>query len=597
MAVETQARPQAFSEGSRTESMWQRCWPWAPLPLAGLYLILLLAQFQQVITATYLNADAASAPVLGSLAGHGSGAIVLGNLPWYSTLLFELTTRELPLHRQLWELAPYAMTLASVAFIAWSLWRIAGRWAALLAAAVLLCASPQLLLLLFSLNDHSPTWFTLALLGAWAVALQYGTLPRGRWAPPLLLSVGVLIAVIAGCNAASDRLAVVGGLIPLALSGVVAWRRYPSPRSRAAAAGALATAVLAGIVAALTTHAMHSHGVTSIGDITFGSPAQVQANFSLWWQSLAFLGNGNFFSSAVGFHGVLAAACAVVVLAAAAGALRASWLGLSGAVSPRPAEGNTGRVASSKSADGNADGVASSKPADGNTGRVASSKSADEDSSRVASSQPAERNAGRIAYISFWASAGLLLSAAYLLSSTPFDLYSCRYLVGVLYAAVALVVLLVEYRPALRGLVVTGAFIYCLGGVIAMAQGTATKNPSRYPESRIAGQVMRIASREHLMRGYAGYWDAAPITWATKLGVHVYPVFSCPAGLCQFYLHTIAAWYRPHPGQRSFLLTDPTQPFLATPPAELGPPSARFPIGQVTMYVYPYDIATRISPP
>src|ERR1700704_3842545 len=231
-----------------------------------------------------------------------------------------------------------------------------------------------MLQLLFSLNDPSPTWFTIALLGAWPVALQYGPIPRGRWAAPLLVGLGVLIAIVAGCNAASDRLAVVGGLIPLALSGVLAWRWHPSARSRAAGAGALATAVLAGIVAALTTHAMRSHGVTYIGDITFGSTTQVQANFTLWWQSLVFLGNGNFFSSAGDFEGVLAAACAVAVLAAAVGALRASWLELNG-----PLAGSARNA--------------------GNT-------------------QGADRDAGRIAYTSFWASAGLLLSAAYLLSST-----------------------------------------------------------------------------------------------------------------------------------------------------------------------------------
>jgi hypothetical protein len=264
-------------------------WPWAPLPVAALYLILLVKQFDGVIAATYMNADSASAPVIGSLAGHGSGAIVLGNLQWYSTLLFELMTRGLPLHRQLWELAPYLMALASVALIVWSLWRVASRWAAMMAAAVLLCASPQLLLLLFSSDDHSPTWFTVALLGAWAVALQLPAMSSRR-RTPLLLGGCLVVGVVAGVNAASDQLAVVGGLLPLALSGVAVWMRGTGapgagryPRVPVGAIAALATAAMGGVMAVLTAHAMARHGVSYSAFVSFGDSPRVQANLTLWW--------------------------------------------------------------------------------------------------------------------------------------------------------------------------------------------------------------------------------------------------------------------------------------------------------------------------
>jgi hypothetical protein len=548
MAVETQARPPAGSARvvERGQPLWQRAWPYAPLLLAGVYLLLLAVRFQAVAAAVYLNADAASAPVIGSLAGHGSGAIVLGNMPWYSTLLFLLGTRWVPAHRELWELAPYAMALASVALIGWALWRVAGRWAGLVGAAVLLCASPQLLLLLFSLDDHSATWFTLALLGAWTVALHVVALPPRPWAAPLAVAVGVLVALIAGCNAASDQLAVVGGLLPLVLAGAVAWWWCPSARSRFAALAALATAGLAAIVAVVVTHEMHSHGVVYAGKITFGSQAQVQGNLTLWWQSLAYLGNGNFFGLPLGFTGVLAAACAILVLSAMAVALRVSWLELRG-----------GPLAE---------------------GTVVST------------------DAARVAHVAYWAAAGVLVSAAYVLSSNPIDLNSDRYLVGVFYAAVALVMLLVAHHPRLRGVLVAGMLVYCFAGVVGMAKGTATENPSGLPGSRIANAVASIAAREHLSHGYAGYWDATPITWASHLRVHVYPVLQCPAGVCQFYLHTIAAWYRPHPGERSFLLTDPTQLYMPSLPPVLGRPSVSYRIGQVTMWVYPYDIASRIAP-
>ena len=56
-----------------------------------------------------------------------------------------MATRSLPLHRQLWELAPYLMALAGAALAAWSVWQVAGRTAATLTAVLLVCASPATL--------------------------------------------------------------------------------------------------------------------------------------------------------------------------------------------------------------------------------------------------------------------------------------------------------------------------------------------------------------------------------------------------------------------------------------------------------------------
>ena len=86
-------------------------------------------------------------------------------------LLFELATKWLPAHRQLWEAAPYAMALAGAGLVGWSVWVIAGRVAASLAAVILICASPQLLRVLLSLTQHAPVWFCLAILGAYLVWL------------------------------------------------------------------------------------------------------------------------------------------------------------------------------------------------------------------------------------------------------------------------------------------------------------------------------------------------------------------------------------------------------------------------------------------
>ena len=138
------------------------------------YLILLAHQLDAAITATNLDADAASGPVIGELFGAAPAHanVVLGEFGWYATLLFDLATKWLPGHRQIWEAAPYAMALTGAALAAWSVWQVAGRWAAGLTAVVLICASPATLRLELSTTQHAPAWFCLALLGAFVVWLE-----------------------------------------------------------------------------------------------------------------------------------------------------------------------------------------------------------------------------------------------------------------------------------------------------------------------------------------------------------------------------------------------------------------------------------------
>lgn len=124
----------------------------------------------------------------------------------------------------------------------------------------------------------------------------------------------------------------------------------------------------------------------------------------------------------------------------------------------------------------------------------------------------------------------------------------------------------------------------------------AIAESAKLPSYRLANEVEQIARNDHLTVGYAGYWDAAPITWASHMSVKVYPVEDCQVGLCRFDLHQISSWYRPRAGASSFLLADPSQPIEASPPADLGAPSAVLHVGPATMYVYPYDIASHIHP-
>ena len=526
-----------------------KLWPYAPLPFAAAYLITLATQFSSLLASSYLNADAASAPVIGELFGarDSDATVILGHLGWYSTLLFELATKWLPLHRQIWEAAPYAMALGAATLIGWGAWRVAGRWAGTIAAAIVICAGPGTLSLLFALNDHGSTWFTLTVLGAFVVLLEEQAKELSRvWLVVLTLIVGVIL----GANAASDVLLAIAGGVPLALAVGCAWLLRPSRRTATAAVFAGASIVIAVASAVLVRAYMTHHGVVSATDANtkvFAGPEAVGTNFKLWWQSIAVLGNGNFFGQAVGFSAGIAFLCAAMTIAAVLVTARAARIELAAALS---------------------------------AGRK--------------SNQGREQDA-LLAWWAFWGSSMVLLSASFIFSGSPEDLGSSRYLVGVIYAVAALVPL-VSKRGALTRLAVTaGVTVYAFAGWLALTQHKIV--PPASPNEQLAGAVERFAEEEHLAVGYAGYWDAAPITWETHLRTKVFPVDDCDGNqhLCAFELHIITSWYSPRTTAKSFLLSDATYPSVPSAPTpDLGKPIAVHQIGAVTMFVYPYDIAARL---
>jgi hypothetical protein len=521
----------------------------APLVVTVAYLITFATQVSRLLAVTYLNADAASAPVIGQLYGGsaGSRSVILGHLGWYSTLLYELATRWMPLHRQIWEGSPYLMALLSVVLIVWALWRIAGRWSAIIAGCILVCAGPALLQLLLVLNNHAPTWFTFALLGPFLVLLELRIETLRR---PLLLLAAVVVGVLLGANAASDVLLTLAGGGPFLLAAVAGWGIHRDRASARAAAVALATCVLALVVGLLVHAYVHHENIVSAVDARtslFAAEEAIGSNFRLWWQSLAVLGDGDFFGLSLGFSTALEFVCAVLTIAGVVIVARVARTEVAASLAREPNAPVT----------------------------------------------PRER--ATLAWSVYWAASLVVLSLAFIFSATPEGLSSDRYLVGALYAVAALVPLFARKRIALRVAASVAVTVYAFAGCLALAQQRIAEPVS--PTHQIANEITRIARKEGLTVGYGGYWDAAPITWSTHLGVKVFPVDDCEGNqhLCAFELHQITSWYKPRPRTRTFLLSDstyPTPPSAPTP--DLGAPVAVHQIGPVTMYVYPYDIASRL---
>lgn len=559
-------RVRELTGGERLQSVL-RLWPWFPLLLLAVYGGLLLFDLPAIVRATYSDADAASGQVIGELLHAGHGDVNLGQLAWYSTLIFELGTRWLPAHRLIWELAPFAMALASALLIAGSVRVVAGRWAGAIALAVLVCASPELLHVLSSLNDHSPSWFSLALLGGWIVFLEHSR-RRLHWLA-LALAAGV-IGLVLGMNAASDELLMVSALPALVAAPLVALARSPGQQTRRAMLWALVTA--AALIAAdvITGAVMHGE-FHQVGQPTFAAPGSVLGNLALWIEGVGTLGSGTFYGSTIGFTSLLGLTGALVVWVGLAISLywvwrtARNWLGLGTALS----SGTTARLAdvTPSAWAGDGDGLA------------------------------AVESATRMAFVTFWGSVLVILSLAFILGSNPVDLNSARYLPGVYYSVVALVTTLVMGRGlSARVLLTVAASVVCLAGVDGLARNVIVNNASSYTTRAQAQTIAHIAHEYGLERGYGPYWDSADITWQSNYAAKVFPV-SVPCGgdaasACIYPLHTVAAWYRPEPGTKSFFITDPGQKV----PWGFGKPVASFTVGSLTMWVFNDDIAAKLLP-
>jgi hypothetical protein len=531
---------------------WERLWPWLPLLFAGVYFVVLLATLRSVVQSIYWSSDVVSAPYIGELyPSRGSGAhVVLGNIPWYTTLWFEELTRWLPAHREIWEGAPWLFSLFGVGLVAWSAGKAAGRWAAMVVAVALACAGPGLLSYQFALSIHAATFVHVCILGAFIVlCASRGGQVRGRYAH---VALSAAIGAVTAAGVASDRLLVVAGLAPFLLTGLaLAWLLGPPARRRLAlsAVGVTVLALVGGRVIAAIMEASNVRAAHF--DITFAQWDHLVPNLRLLAQGLAYLFNGDFGGARFNGRGLLAFACALALAAAAYAAVRFGRRWVTEAIARRRRREENGPP-------------------------------------------PA-----LAAHVVFWSSAAVLLALAYVFSSVPIDRYTSRYLLTVGYGIAALVPLAATIRYAwARAAVVAGVCVIVTGSIAALARRDLQDQAPGFPTPALSGPLLRLAHQYGATVGYANYWDAAPLTWQMKSDVRVYPVRSCAsgAGVCPFGLHRISTWYLPRPGRRSFLVVDPRFPNGPQDPGPaLGRPIRVAAIPPARVYVYDDDIAARFG--
>jgi hypothetical protein len=424
---------------------------------------------------------------------------------------------------------------------------------------------------------HGPGWLMVAVAGWVAVVIGRG---RDRRRPAVRVLGLVAAGALIGTGVASDKLMWVAAVAPLAVAvGAVAVGVLPAGRRRVALVEL--GAVLAAVVAAAVGLGawMDAIGIHAKDYPLHLVPAdRIDDNVDILARALAALGNGDITGLPFGAAKLLHLAGIALTLVALAAAAWAVVRTLASAVASR---------AAGAEADAAATGAEAQAAATGAGARAAAGDAA----------PPAPE---RVAWAGFWAVSAVALIGSFVGTTAPEGIYSSRYLVGVLLSVAALLPLAGAASARGRAVLAVGVAAFALIGVGSLLRGEMTQNPGRYPSQATARELAAFAQARGLTVGYAGYWDAADLTWNAGDGpLRVYPVIECSPDhqLCPATFHRISTWYRPRPGTRTFLVLDAAlrmeKPTGLDP--RLGPPAAVDRVGPLTVYTFDYDIAARMG--
>jgi hypothetical protein len=524
-----------------------------PLLIAAAYLVVFVLRIPHNITALAWNSDYASGfTIPETLVRTGPGGnMVMGSAAEWVPLWFGLLTARLPLHRELWGIAPTLLFFASALVVGWSVLQLADRRAALLAVLIGVVASPLALEFFMAPVAHNTVYLCTALLGAYLIWLAQG---QGRRRLTALLVPPVLGVAIGTCLG-SDVLLAATAVIPLALTAIFAGVRRDR-RSRIVSLSALCTVVVAVPIAKVTSSIMHSLGYLKVPTPARAVPlSELPERARLLFDGLKVLFNG-YLGGPQGpgtLHAPLGIASDVVMSAAlltlvVLGSLTAVRLVASGL--------------------------------------------------RKSSTQTPTQLA-RSLHVLYWvSSAGATCGAFWVAAETGggTNLHESYYATVIFSVAAVIPLLLATASPA-RWLIPAGVSIFFAASLVGL-----TSNPFSISDwiARDAPGITRIAEANHVTYGYGGYGEGSSLTWNTHGRVTVRPLMACnnPGGasICPFYLVAVPSWYVPRE-RHTFLLVDSEEAWVSSLPRGLGKPLASYAIGgSMQMYIYPYDIASRLGP-
>ncbi len=524
---------------------------WLTALAAGLaYVVVLAVQVPHLIGELEWNSSVASGYVMPeTLVKTGTGgATVMGSVGDWVPLWFGLLTAHWPLHRQLWGVMPTLLFVASALTVSLSVAMVASRRAAILAALIGLAASSLALAFLISPFSHNVVYPCTALLGAYLIWLARA---RGR-RRAIAIVVPPLLGVVVGVCVASDALLLATGVIPLAITAILAGVRRER-RSRIVSLSALTTVAVAIPIAKITSSTMGSLGYSTLPTpIKIAALSELPSRAHLLFEGLKALFNG-YLGGPEGpgtLHAPLGIASDVVMVAAL---LTLILVGVR----------TTVRLIVS--------GV------------------------RRHASQASSAPLARQLHIVYWtASAASACGAFWIAGEGPVTTHYSYYFT-VVFSVAAVVPLLLSGGAFVRTLVCAGATVFFVGGLV----GLGSDYLSVYAGiARYAPTITRIARANDARYGYSNWADASGLTWGTHEGVIARPVVECSTtqgtSLCPGFQTFIPSWYSPQP-RRTFLLVEANGVDLSSVPAILGKPLASYAFGPMQMYIYPYDIASHFG--
>lgn len=498
--------------------------------------MVLAAQVRALIQGIFWNSDVASIPLIAGQLAHRAGGVARVSVANYaSSFLFDLATRGLPAHRQLWEVFSLGASLLSVAVLGWAAHRAAGAGAGILTSAIGLCGAPILFYGAYELRGT--TWLAAAVAVACLVLLS--SLGDRRRRVVVVVTGGLVI----GVNLASDPLLLASGVVPVLGAAAAAWVLLRTPESARVARDAVGLVVVAGAGDAATGRLMHALGLRIVPTISASLVplSRVPHNAVLFGRDLLAFGNERFPGAPSGVVSVAGVVTAALCVAAAVVALRT--------LVPRARRRGAG-----------------------------------------------DAELARVLYVAFWSGAALVVAGAYAVTPLPGDLTTARYVVPVFFSLAALTGLWAAEagweRVAACGL----ATVFCLMSAAGLPRLVTYLRA--YPVAAEGPAVVSFLEAKGLRRGYASYWDSLALTWQSGGRVGVYPVQECGTGLCRFGVNVLTTWYRPEVGGRTFIVVGwPVLPLeISNPlPASLGVPEEVDRVGVFTVYIFGNDPGARLG--
>jgi hypothetical protein len=534
---------------------------WVPAAIGSLYALMIVISLPTIVDSIWLSSDSDIDGVLAHMGAQAPAGATLttGDFPHYESMALTLLTRSWPFYREIWQYAPVIFAAVGCAAVIWSVWHSFGRWPASVVAGVLVCfggggtatITAGGLATVFAIDAHANTLITAAVCAA---ALVW-TIPRIAEVPVWrLASIAAVIGVLGGLPLAGDKFYWAWGVAPMVV--VVALTAWRGPQDRATrvllfGAGALAAMLLTD---AVFTAIMRGAGVRGFSPsldsyLTFATPVGLAKNFETFLRAMPSLTAGTFFGKAVTTRSEFELVSATLVFAALATVV---W-------SVRR---------------------------------------------RVANSLPRAVGGGdpvgaRFVHTTFWITVICGGSLIFLLGSPNPETTDGRYLLGPYVGVIALLPLLLERGNGWKLVVTAAASVFAFSALYQFNDGVLKQMKIGYQTPSEARAIAAFARTEHVSVGYGGYWNSIDLMWNSDFKVDVYPIQRCASDkhfLCTFGEIAISSWDMPHGNVRSMLIINPKASQVRRREGAFGVPIAAKRIGNLDVYVYPYDIASKLRP-